>query len=254
MVRELSCREIWGGNRAAETAVSTPGLDLYVLSRPFGDGGGGDVYYLSSCESGRVSRIVLADVSGHGAAVAPVAEELRELVRDHVNAFDHTDFVRALNRRFVEASRAGIFATAIVVSYLAPEGRLLVVNAGHPAPLFFRRETESWSLLHHDAPSARQRLANLPLGIVAPTRYRQFAVEVSRGDLVVLYTDALSEATGPDGDALGPRGVLRIASDLDPYEPLTFGRRLVDAVESRAGPCADDTTVIVATPNAAPTT
>jgi hypothetical protein len=61
--------KVWGGNRATWSQFSVPGLDLWVHSEPFrSSDGGGDVYYLSSCASGRITRILLADVSGH---VAP---------------------------------------------------------------------------------------------------------------------------------------------------------------------------------------
>ena len=59
--------EIWGGNRAIETSFEAPGLDIYVHSQPFQNSeAGGDIYYLTSCASGRLSRFLLADVSGHG--------------------------------------------------------------------------------------------------------------------------------------------------------------------------------------------
>ena len=64
----LHCMEIWGGIEPVERSVSTPGLDLWVFSRPFhGDEQGGDVYYVTLCGGGVITRIVVADVSGHGA-------------------------------------------------------------------------------------------------------------------------------------------------------------------------------------------
>ncbi len=58
--------EVWGGNRATWSQFSVSGLDLSVQSEPFrSSDGGGDVYYLSSCASGRITRMLLADVGGH---------------------------------------------------------------------------------------------------------------------------------------------------------------------------------------------
>ena len=67
----LQCMEIWGGIEPVERTVSTPGLDLWVFSQPFqGDEQGGDVYYVTLCGGGLITRIVVADVSGHGSSVA----------------------------------------------------------------------------------------------------------------------------------------------------------------------------------------
>lgn len=71
----MQCMEVWGGNQAVERSFQTPGLKIWVYSRPYGQAvGGGDVYYISSCASGRITRMLLADVSGHGELVAKIAE------------------------------------------------------------------------------------------------------------------------------------------------------------------------------------
>ena len=67
----LHCMEIWGGIEPVEPTVRTPGLDLWVFSQPFeGDEQGGDVHYVTLCGGGLITRIVVADVSGHGSSVA----------------------------------------------------------------------------------------------------------------------------------------------------------------------------------------
>jgi sigma-B regulation protein RsbU (phosphoserine phosphatase) len=68
---------------------------------------------------------LLADVSGHGSAVAATAAALRLLMRRFVNRLDQTEFVSLLNRQFAEMSVAGRFATAIVTTFFSPSCRLL---------------------------------------------------------------------------------------------------------------------------------
>ena len=78
--------EIWGGIEPVEPTRPTPGLDLWVFSRPFqGDEQGGDVYYVTLCGGGLITRIVVADVSGHGASVAEFSSSLRTLLRKNIN-------------------------------------------------------------------------------------------------------------------------------------------------------------------------
>jgi hypothetical protein len=60
----LQRMEIWGGNHAADAGVSTPGLDLWVCSRPHEHAvSGRDVHYVSLCASGVITRFILADIS-----------------------------------------------------------------------------------------------------------------------------------------------------------------------------------------------
>ena len=76
----MKCMEVWGGHQAVDQSLQMPGLKVWVYSRPYGKAiGGGDVYYLSFCASGRITRMLLADVSGHGETVSQVAVGLRDL-------------------------------------------------------------------------------------------------------------------------------------------------------------------------------
>src|SRR5712675_40879 len=137
--QQMTCMEVWGGSQLTTRRVEMGGLDAWVYSKPFGDAQrGGDVYYASSCATGRITRLLLADVAGHGHSVATLASDLRTLMRRFVNRLDQTEFVSLLNQQFSEFSRAGIFATAIVTTFFAPSRRLMVCNAGHPRPLLYR--------------------------------------------------------------------------------------------------------------------
>ena len=92
--------EIWGGSAAAAAqSVSSPGLHATVLSRPFeGADEGGDIHYVTVCGGGIITRAILADVAGHGQAVAEVARSLRELLRKNINFASQKRVVHALNQ------------------------------------------------------------------------------------------------------------------------------------------------------------
>ena len=118
---QMHCMEVWGGNTAADKCFEMPGLKAWIYSRPHGmSAGGGDVHYLSSCASGRITRILLADVSGHGEKVSDVAMVLNELMRDNVNLIRQSRLVRAINREFTDSDFTGKFATAVVGTYFSP--------------------------------------------------------------------------------------------------------------------------------------
>src|ERR1700739_2666576 len=119
--QQMSCMEVWGGSQLTTRGVAMGGLDAWVYSKPFGQAQrGGDVYYASSCATGRITRLLLADVSGHGNSVASTAANLRTLMRRFVNRLDQTEFVRLLNQQFAALSKDGAFATAVAATVFEP--------------------------------------------------------------------------------------------------------------------------------------
>ena len=134
----LACMEIWGGNQKTATRVELPGLAGWVYCRPLDeDSGGGDLHYLSVCDQGALSRVVVADVAGHGQAVNPLAGQLHNLMRQYINIWDQSNFMRSLNQHFRQGMQELEYATAAVLGYNRPEGCLVFTNAGHPPPLWY---------------------------------------------------------------------------------------------------------------------
>ena len=246
--KHMTCMEVWGDSQLTERGIEMGGLEAWVYSKPFGQAQrGGDVYYASSCATGRISRLLLADVSGHGDSVAATAADLRTLMRRFVNRLDQKEFVRLLNQQFVALSQTGTFATAVVTTFFAPSRRLLLCNAGHPRPLLYHASKRQWSLLGHEGSGERRVLQNIPLGLLDLTEYEDFDVELAPGDGVLSYTDALIESRDTDGEMLGEEGVLRILNSLPgiPLDTVTqallreIGRRYPENLS------ADDVTVMV---------
>lgn len=248
----MLCMEVWGGNNPVSSSVELGGLEAWVFSKPYAEAQrGGDVYYLSSCATGRITRILLADVAGHGKAVASTAADLRTLMRRFVNRLDQAEFVRLLNKQFAEMSKAGTFATAIVTTFFAPSCRLTICNAGHPRPLLYRASQEQWHLLSRDGESAEAKVCNLPLGVFDFVEYEHFDVELQLGDSLVTYSDALIEARDADGEMLGEEGLLRIVRLLGDVPSQTLTETLLAEISSRypENLSDDDVTVLVVRAN-----
>ena len=128
-----------------------------------GDEQGGDVHYVTLCGGGVITRIVVADVSGHGSVVAEFSSSLRSLLRKNINQKSQKRLVERLNRQFTEMAEMRRFATALVITYLASHDRLSVCNAGHPRPLFYRAANGSGRCCP-SRDGQRDVPANLPLG------------------------------------------------------------------------------------------
>ncbi|MFN7021736.1 MAG: PP2C family protein-serine/threonine phosphatase [Phycisphaerales bacterium] len=242
----MQCMEIWGGNQRVATSVQMPGLDAWIYSRPCTAApgasarSGGDIHFLSSCATGRISRMFIADVSGHGESVAEIAVTLRRLMGRFSNYVDQARFVAAVNRRFAEMqaaddSLAGLFATALVATFFSPADELTISNAGHPRPFWFDSRANRWNPLVAPADPADSPPRDLPLGVLDDTVYTSSSIRLAPQDLVLIYTDPLLEAVGPDGRQLGQDGLAGLLASVSPAEPAEFISRLLVRLAAFAG-------------------
>jgi sigma-B regulation protein RsbU (phosphoserine phosphatase) len=87
---------------------------------------------------------------------------------------------------------------------------------------------------------------NLPLGLDDESRYNQFTVMLDPGDILLFYTDALTEAFDPAGRMLGEEGLLALAQSLDVGQPARIASSLLTGVERHRGgrPADDDVTLL----------
>ena len=250
--QHMTCMEVWGGSQLTSRAVELGGLEAWVFSKPYAQAQrGGDVYYASSCATGRITRLLLADVAGHGQAVAATAADLRTLMRRFVNRLDQTEFVRLLNQQFAGMSKSGTFATAVVTTFFAPTRRLTVCNAGHPRPLLFLAEKQQWSFLGQESADTQAKAQNIPLGMFDFAEYENFDVELQPGDCLLTYTDALIESRDADGEMLGEDGLLRILQLLGNAAPETLTEVLLAEISERFPDnlSQDDVTVLLVRAN-----
>lgn len=246
----ISCLQIEGGNADLERHLSLPGIEAWIAAQAHaGAQAGGDIHYFSTCGHGHVVRFAVLDVAGHGAGTAPAARRLRQLMRRHLDELDQTAFLQQLNHDYLAEASAGRFATALLASFHRPTQHLVVCNAGHPRPLWYRSAVRAWQFVDHALDAQVPALLNLPLGIVEPTDYRQFAFPLSPGDLVVIYSDGYPE-TRVAGVPLGDTGLLALAREVGHRAPAAFGPAFVAALAARTGtaPAADDRTLLVFQP------
>jgi phosphoserine phosphatase RsbU/P len=246
--KHIACAEIAAGNERTASLLELPGLVGWVHSVPVGSvDAGGDVHYVSLCPSCIVSRIALADVSGHGQAVAALGGKLRELMQRHLRELAQVALMRDLNQAVREELGDVHYATMVAVGWHSRRGLLVLTNAGHPPPLWYRAARQEWRWLEARRTSEGGRAADVPLGLLDDVDYDRTVVKLQSGDLVVLYSDGASEAMNPAGDELGRDGLVTIARGLDATSAEAFGAQLTAALGAfRAGDePLDDQTIIV---------
>ena len=217
--------------RASRASVQLSGLDAWVYSKPFGNADfGGDIYYASSCATGRINRLLLADVSGHGDAVAESALALRKLMRRYVNFLDQKKLVRSLNKQFAALSEQGRFATAIATTFFAPTRSSPSAMPVIRRHFFTRPQLKAGPFSKKNAMMTSRSPKNVPLGIIPYMDYEQFDVELEAGDMVLCYTDALVEAHDTDGRMFGPKGLLRVTQSIDADPSESFIQSLLEKI------------------------
>jgi len=240
----LVCTEVWGGNRKVIRTVKLPSLVAWVASAPINEGeGGGDLHYMSVCDYDLISRVVLADVSGHGNEVSAVTQTLRNLMHKNINAWDQSDFMRGLNDAFRESSN-NKYATAIVLSFHRVMGRLAFSNAGHLPPLWYHAAQKAWGWLEEGTEA--KKVSGLPVGLIPGTDYSQTVVTLKPSDILVLYTDGITEVGNETGHELGREQLLEWARQAPVDSSRLLGEALLQRIELFRGKVRnDDETLVV---------
>jgi sigma-B regulation protein RsbU (phosphoserine phosphatase) len=242
----LVCNEVWGGNRRVIRTVRLPSLVAWVASVPINEGeGGGDLHYMSVCDHDMISRVALADVSGHGRDVNAVTQTLRKLMRKNINAWDQADFMRGLNDTFGQGGNDK-YATAIVLSFHRVTGRLAFSNAGHLPPLWYHAAQRAWGWLEEGTDPQAKKVSGLPVGLIPGNDYRQSVVTLKPSDFLVLYTDGITDAENGTGQDLGREQLLEWARQAPVDSPRALGGDLLQRLELfRGGLRNDNETLLV---------
>ena len=245
----VSCFDVWGGNDQADVSLDLPGMQAWVLSSPHGQlSAGGDVHYFSSCGTGRITRMMLVDVMGHGEAATGVAQFLCDLMRRYLNHIEPYRIAADMNRGLHDNEQGmGRFATAVIMTYFAPTGELTLCNAGHPPPIVYRQSRRSWTAM--EPASDDEGIVNLPLGMLDQSGYVGSETILEPDDFVVAYTDGMIEASKEGERMLGVEGLCDMLGDLgdprDSEEPADLGHALLDEIKRRGYHIDDDLSVVV---------
>ena len=81
----LECRELWGGIRDRDIEISAGKVIGSIYSAPCCEGGkGGDIYYFGVCQGDIITRLAVADVTGHGEAVSEISQYVYDTLKAHM--------------------------------------------------------------------------------------------------------------------------------------------------------------------------
>jgi phosphoserine phosphatase RsbU/P len=218
-----------------------PGASVAGHCRP-AQGVGGDYYDVFPLQDGRLG-LAIGDVSGKGISAALLMASLRASLRGVTldNPRDFAKLMDKVNRLVYEASADNRYAT-FFFGALNPVTRVLdCVNAGHNAPLVLRQKPGGGSeilRLEADGPV---------VGLLPFAPYTEQSLQLEPGDLLVTYTDGISEAMTHDDEEWGEeRMMAAAASAKDGSAEEVLKKIFADADKFTAGaPQHDDMTVLI---------
>jgi phosphoserine phosphatase RsbU/P len=191
------------------------GWDIWIFTRPANDVGGDLVDYLAY-DDGRLG-IMLGDVSGKGLGaallMAKLQATLRAVITDGISP--RTIGTRA-NRILCRDGLPGRFATLVYLEIQPNSDEILVMNAGHMPPIASRKRGVE------ELPPV-----SLPLGVKLTAEYCDQSIDVQPGDLVLAYSDGLSEAQNPTGEMFGEERVRHLTRQLRKYSAAEAGKRIL---------------------------
>jgi sigma-B regulation protein RsbU (phosphoserine phosphatase) len=171
-----------------------PGLEI-ATSYLTSDQAGGDYYDFFQIPGGRWG-ILIADVSGHGAAAATVMAMLHAIVHGYAGSdYGPEAVLHYANKRLVEAGFEGSFVTAFAAVYDPANATFRYSRSGHNPPRLKDGRTGAITVL--------DGAATLPLGVVERYEVSSETLRLKRDDTVVLYTDGITEAFGGGREMFG---------------------------------------------------
>jgi sigma-B regulation protein RsbU (phosphoserine phosphatase) len=215
---------------------AVPGIDLVARFRSAADVGG-DFYDYVVRPNGQLA-LFLGDVSGKGWPAAMVMTMTLAVLRAASQLLERPSAVleRANAELYAELNEVGGFVTAFAGNYDAATARLAFASAGH-SPVLYRARGGRTRLL---------RATGLPLGVLRERPPTAAVVRLGPGDLLVVATDGLSEATSPTGELFGHQRLLRLVDANAMLDARVIADRLFTAVtEFAAGRSQDDDQTLV---------
>ena len=248
---ECEARQVGELQRALLPALPPPscGLEIAASYEPSGRAGG-DLYDFFPLED-RHSRpgdaksspsrwcIFMGDIAGHGLAAAVVMAIVQAVLHARPAGIARPDSLLIHANRQLCAKGLGGFVTAFIGVYEPTLRRLTYANAGHPPPLVRRSSDGSIRPL--------DQAANYPLGIDEAETFNEATVQLEQGDMILLYTDGITEARAADSDLFESDRLNRVLCDGGD-RPAELIERLRTAVRAHEqGEAArDDQTMLAA--------
>jgi serine phosphatase RsbU (regulator of sigma subunit) len=216
---------------------AAPGVEAFGRTRP-ANTVGGDFYDILRAPDGRI-LVAIGDVAGKGSPAALLMALLLAIFRTLVD--EGTELAALVERLNVQVARhapASRFITLFVAAIDPSTGRIRYVNAGHLPALVWRQATRSIE---------RWAAGGIALGMFEHSRYEAHEAKADPGDLLVLYSDGVTEAENAQGQPFEEAGLEAIVRAYASESPESLAATAFHQVEqhTKDSRITDDLTILL---------
>ncbi|WP_181391312.1 SpoIIE family protein phosphatase [Methanospirillum stamsii] len=183
--------------------------------------------------------ILIADVSGKGIPAALFMALSRIVVR--VNALWYQDPAKAIisaNKIITQDSKAGMFVTLFYGILSEKDKTMTYVNAGHNPPLVYRSQSGIFEEL---------LMTGIAIGVIDDENYEKQSVYIGPDDIIVLYTDGVTESLSSSNEMFGESRLKDIIQKYASLNALEIKEKILQEVQifSESEPQFDDITLLI---------
>lgn len=212
-----------------------PGWDIWLYTRPANDVGGDLVDFIKISETR--FGLSLGDVAGKGLPaalfMAKLQASLRALAPDYKSL---SKFCLKINQIFCRDGLPDKFASLVYLELESNKNEVKLVNAGHLPPVIFK-----------DKKTKEMPKGGPALGLTKNANYPEHKTDLQKGELLIVYSDGLTEARNKQGDFWGDQKLLDLLPEINQLKAEEIGERLLKEVDLFTGDAKihDDLSLII---------
>jgi len=217
-----------------------PGLEIAAFSRP-AQIVGGDYFDFVDFSNG-LHGLAIADVAGHGVSASLHMASIQALLRTLVPVNKSpAEVMSQVHKLFIHNIRFETFVTFFIGAFDSSTKTLTFSNAGHLPPLVLRNnksKKESVEML---------RPKGAAIGLVEEAKFAEKTIELQKEDLLVLYTDGITEAVNLQNQEFGRERLIKLSQQVNNAPVKKVVQEIRQGLEefSEGKPLADDTTIVI---------
>jgi sigma-B regulation protein RsbU (phosphoserine phosphatase) len=218
-----------------ERSPKVLGWDLWLFTRSANEVGG-DLLDFQKVTDDRYG-FALGDIAGKGLKAALLSAKLQAILRALVVDYSSLrELGIKLNQLFYRDRVPSIFASIVYAEIKPGDGLIRLINAGQFQPIIVRGSSIE-----------KLEKGGAALGIVPDAQYDEQNTVLAAGDLIVFYSDGLSEARNQMGEDFGEKRLVSILPSIIQYSAEQIGERIISEVDKFVGKAKahDDLSMIV---------
>lgn len=206
-----------------ERTPQVSGWSLWLFTRSANEVGGDLVDFIQITPD-RIG-ITLGDIAGKGLRAALLTAKLQATIRALVpDVMSLSELGAKLNFIFCRDSLPNLFASVVYAEVRPDSGSVRMVNSGHFPPVILR-----------SGQIEKTAKGGMALGLSPQATFSEQLVELGHGEMMLVYSDGLTEARNLEGAFFGEQRALDLLPQLTPYSAQQIGERLLEEVDRFIG-------------------